>query len=196
MRVVKLMLAVVIEEELQGDMQEVLVFGVAQSSTHEHWSAISNVTGDYLQRQFMTAKMPKHGIDGIAEVLTRIDQRAVKIEDQQPQLPHGNFAIYLHRLSVYPKERVGLRPVAKCRFSLESPDQIFPCLREFCSEFLRCSGEFCRILPKSADLCPEAGNGAGIPGNSGFNHFSFLELAKRFRLHGSGNSEKSRESGS
>jgi hypothetical protein len=41
----------------------------------------------------------------------------------------------------------------------------FPAAGNFAANFFAAKGEFCRFRPKSANFCPEAGNGAGILGN-------------------------------
>src|SRR5579884_3764328 len=100
-RVVELVLAVVIQEELQGNMDEVFVLGIAKSAPHQHGSAIPDVTADHFKWQFVTTKMSEHGVDGIAEILPRIDKGSIEIKNQQPQFPYGNLTIDLHYLSVY-----------------------------------------------------------------------------------------------
>ena len=53
-----------------------------------------------VKRQLVAAKVPQHGIDGISEILSRVDQRTVEVEDQQSQLARWNFTIDFHS-SVY-----------------------------------------------------------------------------------------------
>src|SRR6185312_1405945 len=96
-RVVELVLAIIIEKELQCDMNEVLVLRIAERAPHQHGSAIADVAGDHVEWQFVPAKVAQCRIYGIAQVLARVHQRSVKVKDQQPQLADRNFTIDLHQ---------------------------------------------------------------------------------------------------
>src|SRR5438874_5117591 len=95
-RCVKLVLAVVVEEELQGHVKKMLVFGIAQSTTNQHGGAIANVRGNHLQWQFMPSKVAEHRIHRISQVLPGVNQSSIKVEDQEPQLANWDFTINLH----------------------------------------------------------------------------------------------------
>src|SRR6266436_7414719 len=68
MGVVEFVDAVVSEEIVQSRFQELLVFGVAQGSPHQHRSSIPYVRSNQLIRQLRTAKMPQHSVDRMYQV--------------------------------------------------------------------------------------------------------------------------------
>ena len=80
---VKFVYSVVGEKIVQCFFQELLVFRIAEGAPHQHGSAISDVGSDHFTGQLGPPKMPEHGIDGMNQVEPRINQGAVKVEDQQ-----------------------------------------------------------------------------------------------------------------
>ena len=70
----------------------VRVGGHSQRAAHEHWRAIADKAGDRGIGQRLKTRFLEGGIHAVAQVLRRVDQRAVEIEDEQLQLLHGNGA--------------------------------------------------------------------------------------------------------
>ena len=90
--VVELVGAVVGEEEVEGAAEEVVavagvegveIAGIAEGAADEHGGAVADVAGDEGIGQGRLADVDEGGVYGVAEVERGVDQRAVKIEDQQ-----------------------------------------------------------------------------------------------------------------
>lgn len=60
-----------------------VAFGVAEGAADEHGSSVANVTGDDRFGERGSVEMSEGGVDGVAEVDAGVDQRAVKIEDDE-----------------------------------------------------------------------------------------------------------------
>src|SRR5437868_13672976 len=78
---------------IQCLLQEVLVFGIAQSAPYQYRGAISDIGSDNVSRQLGTAKMAEHSVDRVHQVEPRINQSTVKIEDEQLDLTRVELAI-------------------------------------------------------------------------------------------------------
>ncbi len=90
--VVELVSAIVGEEEVEGAAEEVVavagvegveIAGIAKSAADEHGSSVTDVTGDQGVGQGRLAYVDEGGVYGVAEVERGVDERTVKIEDQQ-----------------------------------------------------------------------------------------------------------------
>ena len=77
------MLAVVREEMLQRIFDQRLIFGIAERAPHQHAGTVADVGGDDLLGERIAAELGEHGVDGISEILARIDQRAIQVEDDE-----------------------------------------------------------------------------------------------------------------
>ena len=78
------MFAVVSQKVFQARAHQLLVAGlVAQGAADQRRRSIPDVAGNHIVGQFGTLHMAQRGIDRVHQVETRVDQRTVKIEDQQ-----------------------------------------------------------------------------------------------------------------
>src|SRR5205807_9402295 len=102
--VIEFVFAIVEQEKLQRLVHKRFVIRIAQSAAHQHGGAVADVAGNDFIRKFGLAKIAKHGIDGICQVDAGINQRAVKVKDQQFQPAGGDGTVAVnHSFSVYPE---------------------------------------------------------------------------------------------
>ena len=97
---IQLVRTVISEEILQGLFHEGFVFGIAQGAPHQHRRPVAHIGGNHFVWQFRTLEMPQHGIDRVHQVKPGVNQRAVQIKDQQPNLLGFEFAIELDHKKV------------------------------------------------------------------------------------------------
>ncbi len=82
--VVELVLAIVSKEKLQALADQRFIDGfAAQRSLNQDGSAVAHIAGNHVVRQLGPPDMAERGVDGMHQVESRIDQRAVEIEDYQ-----------------------------------------------------------------------------------------------------------------
>ena len=96
---VELVLAVVLEKEGVGPGEEIFVdlverdvTGQCERAPHEHGGAVADEAGNRGVGQRAQVGFSERCIDAVAEILRRVDERAVEIEDQQLQSLNGNGA--------------------------------------------------------------------------------------------------------
>ena len=78
------MFAVVSQEVLQARAHQLLVAGLlAQGAADQRRRSIPDVAGNHIVGQFGTLHMAQGGIDRMHQVETGVDQRTVKVENQQ-----------------------------------------------------------------------------------------------------------------
>jgi hypothetical protein len=82
-RVVEVVLAVVLEEELERFLHLWLRRFGTQGTADEHGCAVAHVGVDALVLERGLAHVGTSGVDGVRQIQFRIDQGAVEIEDQQ-----------------------------------------------------------------------------------------------------------------
>ncbi len=73
-----------------------LIRGIAQRAPHQHGRAIADVGRDDIQGKVVPSEVPQHPIDGVGQVVARIDQRAIKVENEQLDTLGGYGAIDFH----------------------------------------------------------------------------------------------------
>src|SRR5271170_1604625 len=85
MGVIELVFTVIVEEIAKRLLDKTFVIGVAQRAADQHSGAIADVGGDNVLRQLRTVEVNEHGIDRVHQVFSRIDKRAIEVEDQKAQ---------------------------------------------------------------------------------------------------------------
>jgi hypothetical protein len=81
--VVEFVSAIVGQEIFEGLVEESFIFGVSEGSADKHGRTISNVGGDDFVREFGAMEVTKHGVNGVDEIKSGVDQGAVEIEDDE-----------------------------------------------------------------------------------------------------------------
>ena len=83
---VELVQAVVTQKVFQGGVKHIFVFVFAHGPSHQCWSSVAHIACDYVPVQFLATDVAKRGIDGMNQVQPRVDQSAIEIKDEQPQI--------------------------------------------------------------------------------------------------------------
>ena len=83
---VEVVLAVVLQEELEGFLH--LVFGglLAERAPDQNGSAVADVGVNALVRERRHAHVAARGVDGIRQIQPGIDQGAVEVENDEVQI--------------------------------------------------------------------------------------------------------------
>ena len=82
--------AVEIEEEGDGFVDVGFIvevaFGVSEGSADEHGGAVAEVAGDDVLGELRFVEVGEGGVDGVAEIDSRVDEGAVEVEDDEAGL--------------------------------------------------------------------------------------------------------------
>ena len=82
--VVQFVFPIISQEIFQAGAHQLLVVGLgAQGPADQRGRSIPDVAGNHVVGQFGALHMPQRGIDRMHQVEAGVDQRAVKIENQQ-----------------------------------------------------------------------------------------------------------------
>src|SRR5262245_11431000 len=82
-RVIELVLAKTIKKRLNGLKDKLFGLGIAERAAYQHRSTIADIASNYFRRKLMPSIVAQHGVNGVGEIDSRVDQGSIEIKDQQ-----------------------------------------------------------------------------------------------------------------
>jgi len=82
-----------------GNPRRLRLHGRREGAADQHDGAVADVAGDHRIGQRLAFKLHQSGVDTVAEVSRRVDQRAIEVKDEQLQGLSGQRTKYANHVS-------------------------------------------------------------------------------------------------